>query len=100
MDGAAGGAVWVGQTHQCVCVLYVPLESVVLGFSNTWVLIYNILKWYTMDAQNTNGANLKDSVLSDRTNKKKQLTAARKACLQSQCLRLDDVLRLWNNPLE
>lgn len=53
-----------------------------------------------MDAQNKNGANLKDSVLSDRTNKKKQLTAARKACLQSQCLRLDDVLNLWNNPLE
>lgn len=50
-----------------------------------------------MDAQNKNVANLKDSVLTARTNEKKQLTAARKACLQSQCRRLDDVLRLWNN---
>lgn len=25
------------DTSVCVCVLYVPLESVVLGFSNTWV---------------------------------------------------------------
>lgn len=87
--------------HISVCVFYMYLWSQLCWvFQTHGYLIYNILKWYTMDAQNKNGANLKDSVLSARTNKKKQLTAARKACLQSQCLRLDDVLSLWNNPLE
>lgn len=88
------------DTSVCVCFYMYLWSQLCWVFQTHGYLIYNILKWYTMDAQNKNGANLKDSVLTARTNKKKQLTAARKACLQSQCLRLDDVLRLWNNPLE